>query len=454
MVIMHRQSRNSLAVAVVSALLLALMGKDEFVRPVSAFIAPATTTSPRPPLHLMEGTATKKKKSSSKTSKKTSVAGGGMGFGKAPVGKITGFSGPVGLAIQAKADEIKKNPFGKPKPWLELGALLAREGEFAEARSVFVAGASCCPNDDQLIDAVSALCGQAANYAGGASLSVWGDTAKARLKNFQSSQQTRDQRELLLDGAPFPVDRLRIKQTFDAQDFDAWETPQGPAKDNRGFQPPVGEGVVHSSLKAVLPADECEWAIKETERFCSENGGFTSDRHIQAKTIDRPVKDVPKVLAWFNERLQTSLFPMLASCYPESIPDADDLRVHDAFVVKYEAAGQAELSLHQDESSFSFTIALNGGDSFEGGGTYFPRLRQVGSVEPFAETSLSAPQGGCVAFPGMLVHGGKRITSGVRYIIPLFLYMDVNKSRRKRGYVLQEMGIHPESDLGKPVCIA
>ena len=75
------------------------------------------------------------------------------------------------------------------------------------------------------------------------------------------------------------------------------------------------------------------------------------------------------------------------------VEDPITVAVHDAFVVKYDAStssvssdddadggkgkGQRYLPLHCDQSSHSFTIALNSADDYEGGGTYFPTLGAV-----------------------------------------------------------------------------
>jgi hypothetical protein len=70
------------------------------------------------------------------------------------------------------------------------------------------------------------------------------------------------------------------------------------------------------------------------------------------------------------------------------------------------------LPIHQDDSTHSATIALNGHGQFEGGGTFFESLKRA-----------VHPQVGCtLTFRGDLRHGGDPVTSGVRYIIALFLY--------------------------------
>lgn len=51
------------------------------------------------------------------------------------------------------------------------------------------------------------------------------------------------------------------------------------------------------------------------------------------------------------------------------------VRVHDAFLVKYSAAGgQRSLPVHSDQSHLSLVIALNDPSEFEGGGTVFEEL--------------------------------------------------------------------------------
>ena len=91
--------------------------------------------------------------------------------------------------------------------------------------------------------------------------------------------------------------------------------------------------------------------------------------------------------------------------------------------MRYDAAGQASLPVHQDENVISSTIALNGPSEYEGGGVCFEAVRPVGAAheaEAFGATILNADAGGIVTFPGKLRHGGNVITSGRRYVVPLF----------------------------------
>ncbi len=129
---------------------------------------------------------------------------------------------------------------------------------------------------------------------------------------------------------------------------------------------------------------------------------------------------------------------MLASAYPvladgsslvDTCTGAWRLRLHDAFIVRYDAEvdGSILLPEHRDTSSMSFTVALNRQDTdpsdgagcgdFAGGGTWFEALGPAGIV-------VDADIGCACAFAGPLRHAGYPITRGTRYILVLFCYVD------------------------------
>ena len=130
---------------------------------------------------------------------------------------------------------------------------------------------------------------------------------------------------------------------------------------------------------------------------------------------------------------------MLASAYPvladgstlvDTCTGAWRLRLHDAFIVRYDAEVDGSLSLpeHRDTSSMSFTVALNrrrnthgvdeaGCGDFVGGGTWFEALGPAGVV-------VDADIGCACAFAGPLRHAGYPITRGTRYILVLFCYVE------------------------------
>jgi len=51
------------------------------------------------------------------------------------------------------------------------------------------------------------------------------------------------------------------------------------------------------------------------------------------------VHAVPAAVAWFNLKCATSLFPLLADAYKNLRVRANDVRVSDAFIVRYDADG-------------------------------------------------------------------------------------------------------------------
>lgn len=144
-----------------------------------------------------------------------------------------------------------------------------------------------------------------------------------------------------------------------------------------------------------------------------------------------PLAKLPELLPWFNQVLATKLFPALLSRYPRAAQQPSQLRVLDAFLVRYTAGAgaQAELPSHADQGQLSVTIMLNAPDEYDGGGTSFTKLGRA--VD-------GAAAGYVVLFPSKVQHGGRAITRGVRYIIVLFCGTDTNRSGRREGYVLEQ----------------
>ena len=183
-----------------------------------------------------------------------------------------------------------------------------------------------------------------------------------------------------------------------------------------------GGGAVVLTRAPLLARVECSRAISIAEAHAAaQRGGWTTSRHHAVPTTDIPVARMPPLLDWFNSFCETRLFPLIAYCFQSSPVGggsafgADALRVKDAFVVKYDAAGgQVRLPKHKDQSDFSVTIALNDGDAYSGGGTrFFGKLKKA----------VARPaRGHVVAFEGgELSHSGVKITSGTRYILAVFM---------------------------------
>mmetsp|Transcript_17189 Transcript_17189/g.37094 ORF Transcript_17189/g.37094 Transcript_17189/m.37094 type:complete len:631 (-) Transcript_17189:97-1989(-) len=161
----------------------------------------------------------------------------------------------------------------------------------------------------------------------------------------------------------------------------------------------------------VLDADECKQMVQVAENFHNESGNshWTTSRHYAVPTTDIPVYQIPELFSWFNVQLEKIIFPAMKINFAIE----GRLRIFDCFLVKYDAStGQKRLPLHNDQSEYSLTIAMNSLDEYEGGGTYFSETNE----------SMKTEVGGVISFRGELLHAGKMITKGKRYIIVCFIY--------------------------------
>jgi predicted 2-oxoglutarate/Fe(II)-dependent dioxygenase YbiX len=168
---------------------------------------------------------------------------------------------------------------------------------------------------------------------------------------------------------------------------------------------------------AMLSRAECAEWIALAEAAASKRGGWTTARHYAVPTTDLPVHAVPELLPRWNAFRSAKLAPFLAAAAPDLVRNGGaNVRVHDAFVVRYDASAQHHLPMHRDQSSLSVTLALNDpGDDFEGGGTAF--------AAPVGET-VSPEAGHVVAFRGGLRHGGAPVVRGTRYVVAAFLFTE------------------------------
>lgn len=163
----------------------------------------------------------------------------------------------------------------------------------------------------------------------------------------------------------------------------------------------------------ILDADECGRMVHVAETFHARSGkcNWTTSRHYAVPTTDIPIYQISELLSWFNIQLERKIFPAMMVNF--EIDENSRLRIFDAFLVKYDAAtGQKRLPLHNDQSEYSLTIAMNPMDEYEGGGTYFCDTNE----------SIKTEVGGVISFEGDLLHAGTMITKGTRYIIVCFIY--------------------------------
>ena len=193
---------------------------------------------------------------------------------------------------------------------------------------------------------------------------------------------------------------------------------------SHGPPPPFTElhrAGVWSTAAPLLSVGECREWVAAAEAAGAALGGWTTSRHYAVPTTDIPVHAIPSLLPKWNSLMRDKLAPLLAAACPEEVSGPACVRVHDAFVVRYSAAAQHHLPTHADQSLLSVTLALNGLDEYEGGGTVFAELRGPGQRQALV---AQPGVGHAVAFKGQLQHGGAPVTAGVRYIVAAFLFVE------------------------------
>ncbi|GAB5362275.1 hypothetical protein AAMO2058_000783500 [Amorphochlora amoebiformis] len=158
--------------------------------------------------------------------------------------------------------------------------------------------------------------------------------------------------------------------------------------------------------------ERCKWIQRELLKVTSKVG-WTNKRHRQYSTVDIPVYDIPSVHSWVRTSITTQVFPLMAKAFDLK---AESLRIRDYFFVKYEAGNgnQSGLGLHRDGSLLSCNVLLNERSEFKGGGTVF----KESSKGPH---TILADIGDFVAHSGQLLHGGEEVSSGIRYIMVVFI---------------------------------
>ena len=198
------------------------------------------------------------------------------------------------------------------------------------------------------------------------------------------------------------------------------------------FAPSQGGLLAFTSALPVLTRSECAGVCRAVDAHIAappHGGAWPTVRSSSVPTTDIAVEAVAALVPWLRELLRSRVLPLLALCYPAlrdgSALTPDRLRLHDAFIVRYDAAlGSTSLPLHSDTSALSVTLPLTQcGEDYEGGGLVLEALRGEGGGGGGGGV-LNAGAGHVMAFAGPLRHGGGEVLRGVRTVLVLFLYVE------------------------------
>lgn len=211
------------------------------------------------------------------------------------------------------------------------------------------------------------------------------------------------------------------------------------------------------TFSALFSLEECALIVDTAKKYAEKHSGWTTSRHYSVPTTDIPVHSLTDYLVphsptnemisfshWFSIMLNERIRPLLLSQFVEdkSLMENCQVFINDIFIVKYEGQKEGEenqdinkkeylkkfnyqkyLPLHTDQSTHSFTIALNSKNEYEGGGTYFSPL-------PLHQ-NVRAEIGNLVSFNGNILHGGEPVHYGTRFIIAGFTILLPNMIKKE-----------------------
>ena len=149
----------------------------------------------------------------------------------------------------------------------------------------------------------------------------------------------------------------------------------------------------------------CQEIIAEAENF----DRWTTGRHKHFPTTDILLNSIGLRLP-IDFVIYSYIVPMIQQFFCTSF-ELKNVRIEN-FLAKYTPETQQHLSLHNDGADFTIVTHLN--TEFEGGGTYFPKFKQL---------ILPAQPGQATLHLGRFgyLHGARPVISGKRYVLVSFI---------------------------------
>jgi hypothetical protein len=167
----------------------------------------------------------------------------------------------------------------------------------------------------------------------------------------------------------------------------------------------------------------------------TRNGNWTTNLYSLTKQ-DVPVSDLPGGLA-LTQALTDYVVQSIQALYHEPFiasrgaaggmaasgavatrgPDVH-MDKNQPHVLKY-CQGHSGVTLHYDRCDVTACLMLSDASEYRGGGTYFPSLESDGG----GGTTVFLDRGDLLLHPGKLVHAGRDITSGSRYLLVWFCHL-------------------------------
>lgn len=190
--------------------------------------------------------------------------------------------------------------------------------------------------------------------------------------------------------------------------------------------------LIKVSKEAIFTSSEAANVVSMAEEEGISHNEFPSGKY---KLGGDWLLNLPRTRAWFNDRLKSTLFPLLAGLFPEIISSPRVLRAHSVSLLKYNSS-HPRTDVHVDNGILAMTLAMTPINEYKGGGTFFEHMG--------VDNVLPMDVGGGTFRPGSVRHGGHRVGRGTRYILGAFLLIEdrVEHVRRlkNRGAKLRRAG--------------
>ena len=162
----------------------------------------------------------------------------------------------------------------------------------------------------------------------------------------------------------------------------------------------------------LFSAKEAAQVIETAQAEGIENNEYQSGKY---KLGGDWLTNLPNTRQWFNEKLESTLFPLLSNLFPEIVSSPSVLRAHSVSLLKYNSS-HPRTDVHVDNGILAMTLAMTPKTEYVGGGTFFEHMG-VGNVLPM-------DVGHGTFRPGSVRHGGHKVSKGTRYILGAFLLIE------------------------------
>jgi tetratricopeptide (TPR) repeat protein len=170
--------------------------------------------------------------------------------------------------------------------------------------------------------------------------------------------------------------------------------------------------VIKVTNEPLFSAEEAAEVVANAEDEGVDKNEFQSGKY---KLAGDWLVNLPKTSEWFNSRLETTFFPLLAHLFPEIISSPSVLRAHSVSLLKYNSS-HPRTDVHIDNGILAMTLAMTPKVNYVGGGTYFEHMG--------VDNVLPMDVGHGTFRPGSVRHGGHTVSAGTRYILGAFLLIE------------------------------